>query len=167
MSTIELVMGNDYPLDGSITGFEAYMFITTPKFISEHSNVTDGVVIDGAKGVVSEKGWDNLDTRKKMLTLFNNKLKTRITNFPKGAMVSCLLIDLDITEDTTDEEINEHIEIITNAFIEWCTENDRAGACVPHLYQGNRLPHLHFLYNRGRGKHDEFQKYLYANYVAE
>lgn len=36
MSEIILQCGEDYPLDGNITFFEAYMFVTTDKFLTEH-----------------------------------------------------------------------------------------------------------------------------------
>ena len=47
MSEIILQCGEDYPLDGNITFFEAYMFVTTDKFLTEHGDVENGVVVAG------------------------------------------------------------------------------------------------------------------------
>lgn len=40
MSEISLMIGQDYPLTGPITYFEAYMFVTTAKYINEHGSMT-------------------------------------------------------------------------------------------------------------------------------
>lgn len=160
MSEIGLSIEDDYPLTGCITYFEAYCFATTPKHYSEHSDFADGVVVDGKRGIISVSGWNDLTVRKKMLTLFNDKLKQVVTNFPKPSWVSAAMIDLIGDAETSDDEYLMMIESLKGLFVKWCVENDRIGACCVHMWQGSRYPHVHILYPRGRGKHNEFQDWL-------
>lgn len=159
MSEISLMIGQDYPLTGPITYFEAYMFVTTTKHINEHGVVYDGVVVDGNKGVLPTGSFVVLQNRKNAVTLFNNALKSVLKNFPNANMVSCVLIDFD--GDINDmQEVIKVTEMLKRLFVEWCQVNNRVGACVPHLDQNKRAPHMHFLYTKVRGKSSEFQDYL-------
>lgn len=160
MSKIGLNIEDDYPLTGCITNFEAYCFATTPKHYSAHSDFVDGVVVDGKHGVISVLGWDDLTVRKAMLTLFNDKSKQVVTNFPKPSWVSSVMIDVIGDAKTSDDEYLMMIELVKELFVKWCVDNNRVGACCVHMWQGRRYPHLHILYVRGRGKHNEFQDWL-------
>lgn len=45
MSDIDIIVGADYPLNGVITNFEAYMFITVQKFIIDHHKIEGEITI--------------------------------------------------------------------------------------------------------------------------
>lgn len=159
MSEIILQCGEDYPLDGNITFFEAYMFVTTDKFLTEHGDVENGVVVAGNTGCVSFGDWSDLGIRKKMLSLFNQNLKQVISNFPSPDKVSCTMIEFDGDIGDMNAVMNT-VQQLQDIFVQWCIAENRVGACVPHVYQLNRVPHVHLLYQRANGKHDEFQTYL-------
>ena len=159
MSEISLIIGQDYPLTGPITYFEAYMFVTTAKYINEHGVVYNGTVVDGSNGVIPTGSFVILQNRKDAVTLFNNALKPVLKNFPNANMVSCVLIDFDGDIDDM-QEVMKVTGLLERLFVGWCRANNRVGACVPHLDQDNRAPHMHFLYTKVRGKSSEFQDYL-------
>ncbi len=159
MNNINFDIYPDYPLNGSITGFEAYMFVTTPKFISQHKAIDQGIVIDGVKGAFPPIDWSETAERKTMLTKFNNTLKEHITNFPKPTQVACAMIDFE-TNGAGSKEIKDAANDLMDIFKTWCIDNNRAGACVLHSKQAGRPLHAHLLYNKKRGEHDVFQRYL-------
>lgn len=157
MGCVELNIGDNYKLDGVITYFEAYMFVTTPKWIAEHTDVADGCVVDPDGNILPSGDWSDLAVRKKMLTAFNNVLKPQIFNFPKPDRVACIMIEL-FPNDISDDEMWAAICGIQEHFVEWCKANHRAGAFVPHIYQKDRVWHVHILHTMG--KRNEFQDYL-------
>lgn len=159
MPDVNLSVYDDYELNGVITNFEGYMFVTTPKYVSQHGEVKGGVVIDGANGVVSTGQWNQVDARKKSLTLFNDCLKRQVSNFPNPSMVSCCMIDFKANGCSQDDVYSAGKELL-DMFSSWCRDNDRAGACVLHFTQTGRPPHAHLLYKRLRGEHGAFQTYL-------
>lgn len=164
MLNVSLQMGDDYPLSGCVTYFEPYMFVTSDKWISEHDGVYDGIVVNGSQGIVSVNDWSDVSTRKQMVTKFNSCLKS-VIDFPKTNMMSCVLIDIITPDDVVydDNVMTQLIEIVDelkDIFADWCIRENRVGALVPHVWQDNRYVHVHILYNRKRGEHEEFQNYL-------
>ena len=187
----ELSIGDDYPLTGVLTYFEAYMFVTTPKHMAEHRFIASNGVerLDGCVHVVDGIMGDNmsmnpaalakatgsfamrnpdLPCRKALLSLFNSIGVRRGLGNPKPGGFSCVLIDFRDPSGLYDPAaIRATADRICRLFAEWCAANDRAGAIAQHLAQGNRLPHVHALYQRGKGKHEEFQDWLRARILAD
>lgn len=163
MAQMQVELGEDYPLSGSVTAFEAYMFVTVEKWVSQHEDVENGIVVLGKEGAVPEEDWSDLAVRKKMLKTFNTALKPLMPKFPNPSRLSCCLIELG-PNDATIEDVRKTVSEIQSVFRDWCIQNNRVGACVPHLWQrkgdGMRTYHLHVLYFRLRGQHNEFQTYL-------
>lgn len=162
MADIVLNYGDDYPLNGVITAFEAYMFITTDKFIRQHEDTfpCSIIMVDGKSGR-NEVKMQDLKDRKAALTAFNKMASARIPSIPKPTGLSCVLVDLTTeSEDYQMPEMEEACTELSGMFARWCEENDRVGVIVPHMLQDGRWPHVHILYQRGRGKHNEFQDWL-------
>lgn len=161
MTDVLLSFGADYPLSGAITNFEAYMFSTTPKHIAEHASFDEEMVLINKDMDMEIIAMDDLAERKRGLTQFNNWLKAQVSSFPKPTGVSCLLIDFMMPESSwSDDKINQAYAELKSEFISWMVNNNRVAAMVQHFYQGKRYPHVHILYQRTRGAHDEFQRYL-------
>lgn len=184
MGDYALNYGEDYPLAGDVTNFEAYMFVTTAKHMASHRLVKVGreqcldgtvYVIDGKEKengetltqmLASEKGSiisvrPGLQSRKDMQSLFNKILVRRGVSFPDPNDLSCVLVDL--VEEAGEYDPDEYTDVanaVCKKFVQWCRENDRAGSAVQYLEQGNRPPHIHFLYQRSKGRHGEFQVWL-------
>jgi len=141
----------DYPLNGkNIIGFEAYMFMTKDKFITQHSCIPhSSFSIFERKGQV-DFPLDKLDARK------------RVGRLPTGSDVGCCIIYLEV--DASDEDNNEHyfnvyeqLSIIADKF---CKEKNRVVAMLPHFHQGNDIPHIHCLYQRLPQEQNIFQEYI-------
>ena len=83
----------DYPLNGkNIIGFEAYMFMTKDKFITQHSCIPhSSFSIFERKGQV-DFPLDKLDARKKALKLFNDNMRERVARLPPGSEVGYCII---------------------------------------------------------------------------
>jgi hypothetical protein len=153
----------DYPLNGkNIIGFEAYMFMTKDKFITQHSCIPhSSFSIFERKGQV-DFPLDKLDARKKALKLFNDNMRERVGRLPTGSDVGCCIIYLEV--DASDEDNNEHyfnvyeqLSIIADKF---CKEKNRVVAMLPHFHQGNDIPHIHCLYQRLPQEQNIFQEYI-------
>lgn len=172
------MFGDDYPMSDSMTYFEGYMFVTTQKYIDEHRllngrldgriYVTDGnmKVVPYVRGITPGTGSVRikdavLDVRKDLVRYFNAIGKAKGLKSPSSERFSCLLVDL---KDASGKYLRANYEnamhVLCNAFLAWCLENHRVGAAVEHLEQGTRLPHTHFLYERGKDKYNEFQQWL-------
>ena len=163
--SITLNLNDNYPLDGVITCFEAYMFSTTQEHISEHISFDESIVIVDGNRSTNIISMNELNDRKNALTQFNKLAKQKIPSMPKSTGLSCCMIDFIDEDNVYDKtEINAAYGRLEELFIKWCHDNDRVGAMVQHFYQGNRVPHVHMLYQRGRGKHNEFQDYFSNNY---
>ena len=154
-------VGEDYPLFGALTSFEAYMLATTEKQIEKQASLElcEAVVVNG-KEWVKRFSLDELKDRKNVLSLFNATVKEKkIALAPNN--FSCFLIDITTNDNTISIEEAEtaYNEIIEHS-IEWLKENDRVALVAQHFYQYNRVPHIHFLYERKKRKHNELQEYL-------
>ena len=165
MSRVTLSVGSDYELTGVVTNFEAYMFITTPKFIAEHPIMVPGelVIVDGNRGHII-KPLAVLDDRKASLTKFNQLAKAKIPSMPAAKGLSCVLIDFMPVDEhgpgCTAAEYATAYQELKRAFLKYMKDNDRVAVMVQHWRQGRRYPHVHILYQRTLGKHDEFQTWL-------
>lgn len=164
MSDIGVTVGADYPLNGVITNFEAYMFITVQKFIINHHKIEGEITTVMHDGFVHIESMSNLNDRKAALTAFNETASVHIPSLPKSTGLSCCMIEFDIDGVIDDDDVNELYMEIRQTFIDWLVENNRVGVMVQHFYQKNRPPHLHILYERRNRKHDEFQTYLLDTY---
>lgn len=159
--SICLKLYDDCLLNGTITYFEAYMFATTPKHIGGHTSFDERLIIvdgDRSNHIIP---MVELEERKKALTLFNKLAKEQIPSMPKPTGLSCCMIDLvDENNEYEEKELNSCYKELEDLFLQWSAENNRVGVMVQHFYQGDRYPHVHILYQRGRGKHNEFQNFL-------
>lgn len=153
----------DYPLSGeNITGFEAYMFMTKDKFITQHSCIPHFLFsIFGRKGQVNFP-LDELDARKKALKLFNDNMRERVGRPPTGSDVGCCIIYLEV--DASDEDNDEHYfhvyELLSIIADKFCKEKNREVAMLPHFHQGNDIPHFHCLYQKTLQEQNVFQEYI-------
>lgn len=162
MSEINLNIGNDYPLNGVITAFEAYMFITKPKFIVEHFQPVMGelVIVDGNRQVFV-KQLERLSVRKSSLELFNRLAKAQIPSIPDPDGLSCCMIDFVLDEDCCMADCNAAYREFKKVFIDFMKTQNKVAVMVQHWMQYHRYPHVHILYQRDPGKHEEFQEWLW------
>lgn len=161
MGSVRANVNSDYPLSGVVTYFEAYMFVTTQKHIAEHTLPLQGelILVDGNRGVTVTPMADPND-RSASLTAFNRMAKAKIPSMPKPSGLSCCLIDFIGDDDCSDADYDSAYAELKDKFIKFMTDNDRVAAMTQHWPQGRRYPHVHILYQRKRGKHDEFQNWL-------
>lgn len=178
---IVYIVNLDYPLSGVMTNFEVYMFVTKDRFIEEHRMLEGGrldgriYVVDGESRIVSNRQnsilgseagsfcveYPDVDRRSYLMRFFNAVGSRKGLGNPSSKRYSCAMVDL---EDTlrmyraADYVPSAHA--LCDVFLKWCLDNHRVGACVEHLEQGSRYPHVHFLYERGNRQHEEFQKWL-------
>ena len=159
-----LSIGDDYLLQGTITHFEAYMFATADKHIREHTSFDEELVlVDGNRSnqIIS---MTNLNGRKLALAQFNNIAQRQIPSIPKPTDLSCCMVDFFDEKNIYDDmEIREAYAELKDMFLKWMRDNDRVAVMVQHFYQGTRVPHVHILYQRDKGKCSEFQTYCLEN----
>lgn len=161
---INLNFAEDYQLNGIITNFESYMFATTEKFIKEHTCFDEEIVIIDDTNAVHTISMTDLRDRKTALTHFNSLAKSRIPSIPKPDGLSCCMVDIiDDTGRYLENEVQDGYKVLKDMFIKWMTANNRVAVMVQHFYQGRRVPHVHILYQREKGKHSEFQRYCLGN----
>lgn len=160
MADIEISLNADYPLRGTITAFESYMFATTDRHMEKHT-AFDGeiVIVDGNRSVHTVR-MDELSERKKALTQFNKYAKDKIPDIPKPTGLSCAMIDFISDGPCSDEEFGMPYEAVKKHFAEFMAKTDRVAVMVQHFHQDGRYPHLHILYQRRRGEHNAFQNHL-------
>ena len=167
MAMIGWAIEDDYPLKGSITNFEAYMFITTPKYIAQHIAPIPGelIFVDGNRSNRIVRMAD-LNDRKAWLTKFNHAAKAQIPSIPKPSGLSCCMIDfMPMDKNGPDgSDFDYHVSYIglRSAFMDYMRDNDRIAVLVQHWAQKQRYQHVHILYQRKRGQHSEFQTWLRA-----
>lgn len=175
MGGINITVGDDYELTGMIQYFEGYMFVTTPKCVAEHGGFPGAICIMNGTGMVDCRkelpGFHDsaafcatglgLEDRRQVVKLFNRLGKTRIPTLPSPSGLGCVMIDLvDESGDYRDRDIAEALQHVRGSFVKWCHDNDRFGGLSEHLTQERRCPHVHILYERHAGEHNEFQNYL-------
>lgn len=168
-----LSFGDDYPLSKNLYGFEAYQFVTAPKFIAEHNLLDEeGIKITLCKdGEISNANGTTLKERKQMLTEANRLMKEYgIAPDSNGNKVGCFLCDFlcsePVPENPEDPEFSKYLSILRDiyyhlelAVCEW-TENSNWAVMTAHFFQKNRPTHIHVLYSKTRGKQNELQNYL-------
>ena len=165
MMSINLDLNRDYPLEGSILNFEAYMFATTPSHISEHTSFDGQIVIIDGNRHINVMPMAEKDDRKKAMVLFNEYAEKKIPSLPKPKGLACCLIDfMDDQKVYNMSEIWYVYKRLRSVFVSWMNDNDRVAAMVQHFYQGTRVPHVHILYQKKNGAPDsEFQYYCADN----
>lgn len=168
-----LSFGEDYPLSKNLYSFEAYQFVTTPKFIAEHpllekEGIEMALFRDG--GICIDGGM-TLKERKNMLTDANRLMKEHgIAPDSNGNKVGCFLCDFLCSEPEPGPEdpgFSEYCSILRNeiwynlilAIADW-TLPDRWAVMTGHFFQNDRPAHIHVLYDKKRGRKDELQNYL-------
>lgn len=165
MADLSISIGADYKLDGNVTYFEAYMFMTTPKHIKEHYQPMEGesVIVNGNKQIVMNPLYD-LDIRKQSLDMFNNWVKSRIATFPAPDGLSCCMIDFmpsdEYGPDCTMQEYQMGYERLKKLYMKFMVTHNRVAAMVQHWCQGRRYPHVHILYEKDGTLDSEFQSWL-------
>lgn len=151
----------DYPLNGpSIGGFEAYMFILADKFIQEHTSF-DGemILVDGKNGVAAYP-MSLFITRMEVKDKFDELMYVKLHSFPRPDNVSCVMIDIEDNAGVYNEDdIEDVYQELRTKFVNWMISHDRVAVMVQHFYQGQRLPHVHILYEKGQVD-SEFQHWL-------
>ncbi len=159
---LDLVIYSDYPLDGYLNHFEAYMFATTEKHYTKHYDFGEMLIID--EDSYEYLSMKDLKIRKKSLTKFNQTLKSKLkisdlkSNNVKIAMI-------DITDETNlfdENECNQLWKKLSSCFIEFCKKTNHVGVMVQHFYQNGRPPHIHYMIDKVKysKNYDEFQNYL-------
>ena len=152
----------DYPLSKNITALETYMFMTTEKFITQHSYLRHrSFSIFENRGRVSFL-LDELEARKKALHLFNSNMKERVGRLPTGSDVGCCIIYLEADSADEDNDICyfDVYEQLSNIADKFCQEKNRVLVMLPHFHQGDNVPHIHCLYQKNPQEHNVFQKYI-------
>lgn len=158
---MELQIQKDYPLNGVLTGFEPYIFITTKKFIAQHEKF-DKLYINVCSGENKDTYLlGDLQSRKDALHNFNVYMINAVGHFPKVSDVSCFMMYLraENKEEDIDEcygSVYDTISLLAELF---CKERNCVLAMVPHFHQGREMPHIHFLYSR-KGKGNQFQEFI-------
>lgn len=154
----------DYPLKGDITFFEAYMFMTTKKFIVEHTMFPhhNFYVCHGEE--TDRYSLDDLVSRKDALHNFNVYMTQQLGHFPKVDNVGCFIAYLEAGSPGEDDDryyfnVYEYLSEMVSAF--FGTAN-RVVCFVPHFHQGENCPHVHFLYQKANGEHNILQDCLSA-----
>ena len=188
MSRIDLdvCVNYDYPINGVISFFESYMFITTDKWIKQHPDKIGGeisLIHNGKEKIIK---MEKLEDRKNALHEFNNNLKEKYNgNIPEGQ-------ELGIFEITFDDwnskmpDVNTGFSYdffagayfaynnIKNIIINWSKRNNRTIAMAWHLFQtktGNlvRIPHVHVIYSKENPKleHNTLPNYINSFFEIE
>lgn len=159
---MKIHLQDDYPLQGDITQFEASMFMTTKKVIGEHSSFpsADFYVCHGEE--CDKYVVDDLASRKDALHNFNVYMTQHRGHFPKAEDLGCFITYLEASSSHEDNDDHyffayEYIASMVRAF---CKAGNRVVGFVPHLYQNDHCPHIHFLYHRGTDESNILQSYL-------
>ena len=152
----------DYPLTGDITSFEAYMFVTTNKFIGEHTNIPHENFYVCHGDDTDNYILDDLVSRKDALHNLNVYMTQKLGHFPKAEDLGCFIAYLEA--GTPEEDDDSTYFLAYNYFAElvnaFCSVSSRVVGFVPHFHQGNNCPHVHFLYQKEKGEDSILQKYL-------
>lgn len=165
--SLNVSLNADYPLSGKqIGGFEAYMFATVNKFISEHTSFDEEIVLVSNLGNVTVYNMQALSVRMDARDAFNKLMTGDEATAPSPSDVSCTMIDF-IDEDNIydDSEIDDAYQQLKQKFVNWMCNNHRNAVMVQHFHQGTRVPHVHILYENPQGVDSEFQQWLLQRWV--
>lgn len=155
-----LRLQEDYPLKGEITPFEAYMFMTTNKFIVQHSKISHENFFVCHDNQTDEYLLDDLRSRKDGLHNFNVYMTQHLGHFPKAEELGCFIAYIDGDKSIEEDEHTyfhayNWIAAMVSVF---CEVGNRVAAFVPHFYQGDNCPHVHFLYQIEEGEESILQR---------
>jgi len=161
---MNLHLEEDYPLTGEITSFEAYMFMTTKKFMGKHSKFPHKNFFVCHRDNIDEYVLDDLQSRKDGMHNFNVYLTQHLGHFPKaeelGSFIAYLEGDRSATED--EEAYFNAYKFLCVMVSIFCNSGNRVVGLVPHFYQGENRPHIHFLYQKAKGEKSILQRFLRA-----
>lgn len=168
-SDLNFSLCEDYEeLTNPITGFEAYMFASTDYQAQKHDAFESyAYVIED--GDVTSFDFTNQALRKKGLTTFNKAgvnvgIQKGNSSVPNASRLSCMIVYIEDPDGLyRPKDVRHHYDILAKALTRFCKENHRIACIVPHLHQGQNMPHAHILVQRARGKHNEFQEWLIAH----
>lgn len=165
MSEIQLSISNDYVLSKIITRLEFDIFIMGTKTILEHIQPIQGelILVDGNRNVITRPLSDLL-VRKASFVDFNNLASLQIPSIPSSTGLSYCTIDfipLNKHEIYTEEDYHIIYSKLRELYLDFMKENNRVSIMVQHWKQNRRYPHVHILYQRKKGKHNEFQSWLF------
>lgn len=159
---MKIELRQSYPPKGDLSNFEAYMFITTNKFISQHDELPQTEIMvmncDRAEGY----NLQYIRQRKDALHNFNVYLTRNIGHYPKAGELSFFILYIDTDskyEDNDADQLNVY-HTVRKMAADYCKDQKVVMALVPHFHQVGHLPHIHFLYYCNQNKNSEFQKYI-------
>lgn len=155
----------DYTLTGDVSVFEAYMFMTTARFIAGHDagEFTTGLHIPVLRGTDSDEyAVAVLQQRKDALHNFNVYMTAAVGRFPRAEDLGCFIMYLRAAtrREERDDRYADTFAYVLGAARSWCSQENRVLAMVPHLHQGKEMPHIHFLYQRKARERNAFQRFL-------
>lgn len=161
---MHITLREDYPLKGDITKFETYMFMTTKKFIEEHSEFPHEkfYVCHGADN--EQYSLDDLVSRKDAQHNFNVYMTQHLGHFPKAEELGCFItyLEADGPKEDDDSYYFFTYEYLASMVMAFCEVGNRVVGFIPHFHQGNNCPHIHFLYQRGKDESNFLQSCLSA-----
>lgn len=153
---------NDLPLTKSVTNFEGSIFATTARHIAKHNFGDDEILFVNGKYGYEIVPMNNLAARKALLTKFNKCVKERIEgnalcadDFAFGQLEE--FDDYMFEEDEEGEILYLDGDEFRDLFIKWATSTNRVGVAIQHSCELAYPPHVHLLYQRERGRCNEFQ----------
>lgn len=160
----------DLPLIESVTNFEGSIFATTARHIAKHDFGDDEILfVNGVHGY-EVIPMSDLTARKALLTKFNKCIKERTednvlraVDFAYGQLE--IFDDIMFEEDEDDETLCFDGDELQDLFIKWATSVDRVGVVIQHSHELAYPPHAHMLYQRERGRCEEFQLFCEDYYT--
>lgn len=161
---------SDLPLAKSVTNVEGSIFATTDRHIAKHDFGDDEILFVNGKHGYEIISMDDLPARKALLTKFNKCIKERTEDNVLRA-VDFAYGQLEIFDDFMFEEDDEGDityfdgDELMDLFIKWATGADRVGVVIQHSCELAYPPHVHMLYQRERGRCEEFQLFCEDYYT--
>lgn len=171
MYNFSLQLGEDYPLSKSITAFESYMFITTPKWIAEHDYLDAQMYISLFKSdAIQNENCTSPDRRKAMEKEANLLMKEYgISPVSNGNKLGCFIGDFVFSDPYPDNQhkfdiylknLNTLYTDLEFAILDYTRKNDSFAVMVSHFFQDNRYPHVHVLYQKPPKKRNDLQNFI-------
>lgn len=183
-NNITYVLQEDQHIRGTIAGFESYLFVTSDKYIRMHRMHTgDGITYLDGRAYVSDGVSDMtvnppayqmegssgsfcmkrpaLSARKDILSFFNRLCMEKGMGDLSSSRFACTMVEIkDKEKHYVREQYKWAADDVCETFMEWCRKEERIGVCVEHLEETDRLPHVHFLYERRGNERNRLQIHL-------
>lgn len=164
ITAMDIRMQEDYPLKGEITSFEAYMFMTTKKFINKHAKFPHENFFVCHGESTDEYSLGDLQSRKDGQHNFNVYLTQHLGHFPKAEDLGCFIAYMKGDKSVEEDErayFNAY-NFLSSMVSLFCEVGNRVVSFVPHFHQGDNCPHVHFLYQRSKVEENILQRCLTA-----